>query len=312
MTISQLKQVIEVAKVGSISQAAANLFMTQPNLSQSLRKLEAEIGIEIFQRTNNGVGLTAFGRRFVSGASATIIQFEHLHNLCEANLRLQPMELSVFSGGFYFVTKQLALLAQKYSSNPITIRHYESAGGNIYEQISKGDAELGFSALWEDARRTIMSTLKSMGLEYHRLADAVPCIYVNRANPHFTDNDTVVDLEKLRNLPYIATQAGQPFCSNMFKTLFPGENLSTLYCATRSIHVGNAGTMRDLLALTDGFAIGAYCATIYERGNFYPDLRMIPFAPGLLQCEVGWYQKSNTLRSPLAEELINDLRNVLI
>ena len=47
----QLKYAVEVEKTGSISKAAENLYMNQPNLSKSIRELEDDIGIAIFDRT---------------------------------------------------------------------------------------------------------------------------------------------------------------------------------------------------------------------------------------------------------------------
>ena len=51
----QLKYAVEVEKTGSISKAAENLYMNQPNLSKSIRELEDDLGIAIFDRTAKGV-----------------------------------------------------------------------------------------------------------------------------------------------------------------------------------------------------------------------------------------------------------------
>ena len=59
MKIEQLRQLIEIQNTGSINQAAANLYTTQPNLSLSMRNLEAELGYSLFIRSNRRVILTA-------------------------------------------------------------------------------------------------------------------------------------------------------------------------------------------------------------------------------------------------------------
>ena len=61
----QLKYAVEVEKTGSISKAAENLYMNQPNLSKSIRELEDDIGIAIFDRTAKGVVPTEKGREFL-------------------------------------------------------------------------------------------------------------------------------------------------------------------------------------------------------------------------------------------------------
>ena len=68
MTVQQLKYVLAVYQAGSISKAAQVLYVAQPNLSAAIKKLEAEIRIELFTRTSNGMTLTEAGREFVRHA----------------------------------------------------------------------------------------------------------------------------------------------------------------------------------------------------------------------------------------------------
>lgn len=55
MNLLHLKYVIEVAKAGSISKAASNLYMNQPHLSKTIKDLEENMQIIIFERTSKGV-----------------------------------------------------------------------------------------------------------------------------------------------------------------------------------------------------------------------------------------------------------------
>ena len=55
MNTLHLKYAVEVERTGSISRAAENLFMGQPNLSKAIRELEETTGITIFKRTSKGV-----------------------------------------------------------------------------------------------------------------------------------------------------------------------------------------------------------------------------------------------------------------
>lgn len=57
--------VLEVDKEGSISQAAQNLYMAQPNLSKAIKELEKEVGFQIFKRTSTGVKPTEEGKEFL-------------------------------------------------------------------------------------------------------------------------------------------------------------------------------------------------------------------------------------------------------
>ena len=69
MTIQQLQYVLEIARCGSASRAAKNLFLSQPNLSSAIKNLEQELGFPIFERTSAGMKLTPAGARLEKEAS---------------------------------------------------------------------------------------------------------------------------------------------------------------------------------------------------------------------------------------------------
>ena len=62
MTILQLKYVIAIASSKSLREAASRLFVSQPALSSTIRELEEEIGITLFERNNKGISLTDEGK----------------------------------------------------------------------------------------------------------------------------------------------------------------------------------------------------------------------------------------------------------
>ncbi len=65
MNTTYLNYALEIERVGSISQAAQNLYMAQPNLSKAIRELEKELGFAIFKRTAKGVSSTEEGTEFL-------------------------------------------------------------------------------------------------------------------------------------------------------------------------------------------------------------------------------------------------------
>ena len=54
MTLTQLRYVITIADTGSMNEASKALFISQPSLSQAVKELETEIGVELFKRSNRG------------------------------------------------------------------------------------------------------------------------------------------------------------------------------------------------------------------------------------------------------------------
>ena len=81
MNIQHLRYAIEVAKTGSITQAAENLFMGQPNLSKAIRELETSLNIRLFRRSSRGVIPTPEGEEFLQYARSIIAQVDKVESL---------------------------------------------------------------------------------------------------------------------------------------------------------------------------------------------------------------------------------------
>ncbi len=80
MNILHLKYVVEVEKTKSISKAAKNLYMNQPNLSRAIKELEDSLGIIIFKRTSKGIQVTPHGEEFLIQAKKILAQIEDVES----------------------------------------------------------------------------------------------------------------------------------------------------------------------------------------------------------------------------------------
>lgn len=81
MNTQQLQYLIEIERTRSISQAASNLFMGQPNLSRTLREVELALGFSIFERTRKGVRPTEKGALFLQHARNILREAEFMERL---------------------------------------------------------------------------------------------------------------------------------------------------------------------------------------------------------------------------------------
>lgn len=88
MNTQQLQYLIEIERTRSISQAAANLYTGQPNLSRILRDTEAAVGFAIFERTRRGVRPTEKGVVFLQHARNILREAEFMERL--GPNRIQP------------------------------------------------------------------------------------------------------------------------------------------------------------------------------------------------------------------------------
>lgn len=81
MNLMQLKYVVEVAQTHSISKAAENLYMNQPNLSRAIKELEESLGVVLFNRSPKGITLTREGEEFLVYAQRILNQMEEVESL---------------------------------------------------------------------------------------------------------------------------------------------------------------------------------------------------------------------------------------
>ena len=80
MNLLHMKHALEVAKAGSLNKAAETLLIAAPNVSRSIKELEADIGISIFERTTKGMELTPEVEEFINYAKGILNQIDEVEN----------------------------------------------------------------------------------------------------------------------------------------------------------------------------------------------------------------------------------------
>ncbi len=85
MNIRDLKYIIAVAETHHFGKAAERCFVSQPTLSGQIRKLEDELGVAIFERTNRSVEITPVGESIVAHARQMMEQADAIVQLAQAH-----------------------------------------------------------------------------------------------------------------------------------------------------------------------------------------------------------------------------------
>lgn len=105
LTFRQIECITTIHEAGSLSEAAKRLFISQPALSQSLKKLEGELGVPLFKRDSHPLKLTPAGELFLQEGRSLLLQRQHMEETlrahaanCEETLRLG---ISPFYSKFY-------------------------------------------------------------------------------------------------------------------------------------------------------------------------------------------------------------------
>ena len=308
MKMSQLEQIIEVANTGSISQAAANLYISQPNISLSIKRVEDEIGAKLFHRTSSGMIPTLTGVEFVERAKDIMLQIDALGYFCRSDESILTQKLVVASAGLRILDTEIVNLIKKYKQTRMVFNHVTATGCQLLDCIAENKAELGFCAAYDFTKQLTLRQVATRKLEYHTIGKVPTGIYVGKNNPRFSDADTVVDFEKLKNVPIIKIVRREFNAPTLQEQLF--TRLGIDLNPSHEILVDNFGTLRSTIVMLDAYAISTFVAhrPLYDYEAAYPDLRFIPFAPGIFESEIGYVQRENTIRSPLANELLNNIK----
>lgn len=309
MNLSQIEVIVEIAKAGSISQAAQNLFISQPGVSKILQRFEEEAGVQIFERVSTGVRLTPIGRKFVSSASDIIDQINRLEVILSRTPPLVSMELNIASMSYHFMNQMLAELYHRYSQSSVNIKYMECGFDEQLTLINRGDVELGIVTLWQPDLKKMTRSAQARGIEYHRLGEALPYIGISRNSKKYPGDIQELDLARLASMPLISISPSAPTKLTGWDFMQHIWGRNWLETSGHEVATCSNGTMRELVCKIDGFSLVLLNPGVYRRYGYSEDIRLVPFPDTDMQFELGWLQRANSVRSPLANEFIVALRD---
>ncbi len=143
MNTLHLKYAVEIEKTGSITQAAENLYMAQPNLSKSIKELEDALGITIFERTSKGVLPTSNGKEFLKYARNILQQLEQIESLGTAG-RMNSQGFSISAPRSSYISKAISdFICHLDQSNPMNIDIKETNSISTIHSVAEGQCNLG-------------------------------------------------------------------------------------------------------------------------------------------------------------------------
>lgn len=150
--LKKYEYVIAVEESGGISQAAETLNIAQPTLSKYLKKLENELGIELFDRSTIPIRTTEAGSRYIeTGRKMIDLDRQLQKQLCELKVsRNTVIRVGISpSRSPYLMPAVVEAFKQKNPQGRITIEERTTA--ELNQRLARGDLDLIISLLDEDA-----------------------------------------------------------------------------------------------------------------------------------------------------------------
>ena len=149
MRFEQLNCLYEIAQTGSITSAAKNLFISQQAVSNSIKQLEEELGVQLMVRSATGITLTAEGQEAVEFAQQMLKE----RDAFKQKMMYRQEEKSVLNAVLPKVLAELNLQMQKVSMHVSLANHAEE----IMKLILNDSYQLGLVTLNEQKLHDLCS-----------------------------------------------------------------------------------------------------------------------------------------------------------
>ncbi len=144
MDYQTLKYVIEVNKYQSISKAANNLFLSQPNISKAILNLEKELGFQIFIRNSRGISTTSEGKNFINKATKILEQFENLKKEYTSSIKNQHQINLSYPSIIEFPIEVADYINKLNITNNFNINIIKCSNKETIDNILKEISKIGF------------------------------------------------------------------------------------------------------------------------------------------------------------------------
>ena len=294
MTLQQLKYVTTIANIGSISEAAKRLFVSQPSLTKAIKELEKEMGITIFDRTNKGITVSKEGERFLGYARQVLEQAA----LLEEQYKSQSggkKQFSVSTQHYSFAVNAFVELLKGAGIDQYDVSLRETQTYEIIDDVAHMKSEIGL-LYYNDFNRPVLEKLiHTNELTFTELFTAHPHIFIGKTHP--LAHKEVVSMDELEEYPYISFEQGN------HNSFYFSEEIFSTVVRPKHIRVRDRASLFSLLLGLDGYTVSSGVIDKEVNGE---NIISVPLAEeGLMH--IGYITNNKMQRSRLGQEYIHAL-----
>ena len=202
-----MKYAVEVAKSGSLNKASEVLLIAQPNLSRSIKELEADLGITIFDRTSRGMTLTPEGKEFIQFANGILSQIEQVEKYYKENA-LHKQKFSVSVPRACYISEAFAEFSRSLTKESAEIFYKETNSQGTIRNILENNYNLGVIRYAENYDRYFKNMLDEKDIVYELVTEFRYRLLVSAESPlakkeHITFSDLSELIEIVHADPYV-------------------------------------------------------------------------------------------------------------
>lgn len=258
MTLQQLKYIVKVAEKGSINDAAKELFISQPSLSNAIKELEKELQFPIFTRSNRGVVLTYKGAEFLGYAQQVLTQAD----LLEAKYikgTVKKQRFSASSQHYLFAANAFVELVKEYEDEEYDFAFNETTTYEVIENVKTMYSEIGIIYLSNYNEAVLKKILSENNLVFKELISAKPHVFLSKKHP--LAEKKFIEIEELDDYPRISFNQG------MYNSFYFSEEVFSSLPVKKSIHVSDRAAVVNFMIGLDAYTFSSGIFPEYLHGG---------------------------------------------
>lgn len=282
MTLLQLRYAAIVAEKGTITEAANELYISQPSLTKAIKELEKEMGITIFIRTNKGIVVSKDGEQFLSYARQVLEQADLLEEKYKHTNSTIKKQFCVSTQHYSFAVNAFVDLVKEYGGDKYDFSLRETQTYEIIEDVANMKSEIGILYMNSFNEVVLNKILKSKDLKFTELFVAQPHIFVSKSHP--LANKKSVTMEELDEYPYLSFEQGE------HNSFYYSEEIFSIVERPKNIRVRDRASLFNFLIGLNGYTV---CSGVIDE-ELNGNIASVPLIKeGNMHIGIVTHQKSN-------------------
>lgn len=294
MTLQQLKYALTIADCGSMNEAAKQLFISQPSLSETMKELETEIGLDIFLRSNRGIVITPEGEEFLGYARQVTEQFGLLQS--KYIDKKVKEKFSVSTQHYTFAVKAFVETVKQIGMEQYEFAVHETTTISVIENVKNFKSEIGVLYENDFNEKVLNKMFKENGLEFVELFSCDTFVYLWSGHP--LAKQDVITMEELDEYPCLS------FDQVKNNSLYLAEEMKSTYEYRRLIKANDRATLLNLMIGLNAYTLcsGIICEDL--NGN---DYKAVPLKE-TEKMRIGYIKRKGAKVSHIGELYIEELK----
>ena len=294
MTLQQLRYVDQVATVGSISEAARKLFVSQPTLTEAVRTLEEELCIAIFNRSAKGVTVTREGEEFLASARQILDDAGRIQEKYTGKAVRRP-QFAVSCQHYAFAVEAFMEVVKACTAKSYDFTLRETVTSEIIDDVARNRSEIGILYLSRRNERALMKILKKEDLSFEELLTAKPHVFIGKNHPLAKKKS--ISPGELDDYPYLSYEQG------VENALYFAEEVMPAIDRKKNIRVRDRATMTKLMLGLNGYTVSSGARSkMYANDIVAVPLKLDDFI------RIGLVRRSGISLSTAGEIFVSNIR----